>query len=184
MLACWDGDPKLRPTFEDLCKGVNDIIVNMERVHQEVGFSATYINVPVSQHYLYPKNSRHSLEAGNGLYPKYSGQSETSTTASNRALYAKRGQIGATASNGALYVKGLEPGATASNGALYPRRSELVGTGASNGGLYPKLNAMDYSGATMYPQRRMESSGLAPSISAGLYPQTMITNATSKSTLV
>ncbi len=54
MLECWDPEPKLRPSFHELTQRVHNIIQTMLSAHQHVGLDVSYVNVPLSQGYLYP----------------------------------------------------------------------------------------------------------------------------------
>ena len=67
MLQCWQAEPKLRSTFEELVHDVKGIILSMERAHEKVGLNVTYVNVPLSQPYLYPQNH----DRGAGAPPPY-----------------------------------------------------------------------------------------------------------------
>jgi hypothetical protein len=55
MLDCWDIDSKMRPPFGDLVHHIKSIIITMQQMQQKVSVTATYINVPSSQGYLYPQ---------------------------------------------------------------------------------------------------------------------------------
>ena len=55
MLDCWDTDPRMRPSFAELVHHVKSIIITMQQMQQKVSITATYINVPTTQGYLYPQ---------------------------------------------------------------------------------------------------------------------------------
>ena len=57
MLCCWEPNPKSRPQFEDLVHLVRKVIITLEQAHQQVGLDITYVNVPTSQSYLYPRSN-------------------------------------------------------------------------------------------------------------------------------
>lgn len=48
MLACWDEDPKKRPTFAELEEQVQGVITKLQRKSRQrtVGLNVTYVNYP------------------------------------------------------------------------------------------------------------------------------------------
>ncbi len=78
MCQCWDADPKLRPSFAELEQSVENIIAHMLSAHEHVGLDVTYINVPLSQGYLYPTPTPVAVSAPPAEGPAYFGHYESS----------------------------------------------------------------------------------------------------------
>ena len=89
MLQCWDGDPKLRPSFAELVQSVESIIANMLSAHEHVGLNVSYVNVPTTQGYLYPTPTptASAPPEGAAYFGHYDNNSFVTTTPSDHRMY-------------------------------------------------------------------------------------------------